>query len=54
MTLFDLSEFEISGPRCPTHYFSAGNDEVLHIVVKKISECQMSLSLIFWTQITYQ
>jgi hypothetical protein len=31
--LFDLSEFEIPAPQCPTHYSPAGNCDVLDIVV---------------------
>jgi hypothetical protein len=31
--LFDLKEFKISAPQCPTHYFPAGNVDVLDIVV---------------------
>jgi hypothetical protein len=33
LALFDMNEFEISAPQCPTHYFPAGNDDVLDIVV---------------------
>jgi hypothetical protein len=33
MALFDLNEFEISAPQCPTHYSPAGNGDVLDIVV---------------------
>jgi hypothetical protein len=33
MALFDLSDFEISAPQCPTHYSPAGNSDVLDIVV---------------------
>jgi hypothetical protein len=33
MDMFDLNEFEISAPQCPTHYSSAGNGDVLDIVV---------------------
>jgi hypothetical protein len=33
MALFDLSEFEISTPQCPTHYSPAGNCDVLDIMV---------------------
>jgi hypothetical protein len=33
MALFDLSEFEISAPQCPTHYSPDGNGDVLDIVV---------------------
>jgi hypothetical protein len=33
MALFDLSEFEISAPQCPTHYSPAGNGDMLDIVV---------------------
>jgi hypothetical protein len=32
MDLFDLNEFEISAPQCPTHS-PAGNGDVLDIVV---------------------
>jgi hypothetical protein len=31
--LFDVNQFEISAPQCPTHYFPAGNGDVLDIVV---------------------
>jgi hypothetical protein len=33
MDLFYLGEFEISAPQCPTHYSTAGNGDVLDIVV---------------------
>jgi hypothetical protein len=33
MASFDLSEFEISAPQCPTHYSPARNGDVLDIVV---------------------
>jgi hypothetical protein len=33
IALFDLSEFEISAPQCPTHYSAAENGDVLDIVV---------------------
>jgi hypothetical protein len=33
MALFDLSEFEISAPQCPTHYSPAGNGDVIDIEV---------------------
>jgi hypothetical protein len=33
MALFDLSEFEISASQYPTHYFPAGNGDLLDIVV---------------------
>jgi hypothetical protein len=52
MALFDLREFEISAPLGPTHYSPAGNGDVLDIVVHQ--NIRVSLSLIFWTQITYQ
>jgi hypothetical protein len=32
MALFDLSDFEISAPQCPTHYSPMGNGDVLDIV----------------------
>jgi hypothetical protein len=31
--LFDVNEFEISTPQCPTHYSPAGKGDVLDIVV---------------------
>jgi hypothetical protein len=34
---FDLDEFEISAPQCPTHYSPAGNGDVLDIVVHRNS-----------------
>jgi hypothetical protein len=33
MALFDLNEFEISTPQCPTQFSSVGNGDVLDIVV---------------------
>jgi hypothetical protein len=36
MALFDLSEFEISAPQCPTHYSPSGNGDMLDIVVHQI------------------
>jgi endonuclease/exonuclease/phosphatase (EEP) superfamily protein YafD len=33
LELFDVNEFEISAPQCPTHYSHAGNGDVLDIVV---------------------
>jgi hypothetical protein len=33
MALFDLSEFENSAPQCPTHYSSAGNGDLVDILV---------------------
>jgi hypothetical protein len=35
MALFDLSDFKISPPQCPTHYSPAGNGDVLDIVVRQ-------------------
>jgi hypothetical protein len=35
ITLFDLKDFEISAPQCPTNYSPAGNGDVLDIVVHK-------------------
>ncbi|PNF41415.1 hypothetical protein B7P43_G14387 [Cryptotermes secundus] len=35
MDLFDMGDFEISAPQCPTHYSPAGNGDVLDIVVHK-------------------
>jgi hypothetical protein len=35
LQLFDVSEFEISAPQRPTHYFSVGNGDVLDVVVHK-------------------
>jgi hypothetical protein len=31
--LFDVNQFEISAPQCPTHYSPSGNGDVLDIVV---------------------
>jgi hypothetical protein len=36
MALFDLSEFEISAPQCPTHYSPGGNRYVLDTVVPDV------------------
>jgi hypothetical protein len=33
LQLFDLNQFEILAPQCPTHYSLAGNGDVLDIVV---------------------
>jgi hypothetical protein len=33
--LFDVNQFEISVPQCPTHYSSSGNGDMLDIVVHK-------------------
>jgi hypothetical protein len=54
LQLFDTSDFEISAQQCPTHYSLAGNEDVLDSVCIRISDSQMSSSLIFWIQITYQ
>jgi hypothetical protein len=35
LRLFDVYEFEISAPQCPTPYSPAGNGDVLDIVVHK-------------------
>jgi hypothetical protein len=35
LNLFDLDDFEISAPQCPTHYSPAGNGDVLDIVVHR-------------------
>jgi hypothetical protein len=35
LNLLHINEFEISAPQCPTHYFPAGNGDVLDIVVYK-------------------
>jgi hypothetical protein len=36
LPLFDVNEFEISAPQCPTHYSPAGYGDVLDIVVQQI------------------
>jgi hypothetical protein len=36
LSLFDVHEFKLSAPQCPTHYFSAGNGDVLDTVVQLI------------------
>jgi hypothetical protein len=33
--LFDVNQFEISAPQCPTHYSHNGNGNVLDIVVRQ-------------------
>jgi hypothetical protein len=33
LDLFDVNEFEISGPQCRTHYSPAGNGDILDTVV---------------------
>jgi hypothetical protein len=33
LEMFDINDFEISAPQCPTHYSPAGNGDVLGIVV---------------------
>jgi hypothetical protein len=33
LQLFEVSQFEISAPQCPTHYSPAGNGDELGIVV---------------------
>jgi hypothetical protein len=53
MALFDVNEFEISSSQCPTHYSSAGNGDVIDIVVHQNISVRCHC-LIFWTQITYQ
>ncbi|PNF13588.1 hypothetical protein B7P43_G18165 [Cryptotermes secundus] len=35
MDLFDISNYELSAPQCPTYYSLAGNGDVLDIVVHK-------------------
>jgi hypothetical protein len=54
LNLLHINEFEISAPQCLTHYSLAGGRDVLDIFVHKNVHCQKSLSLTFWTQITYQ
>jgi hypothetical protein len=34
--LFDVNQFVTSAPQCPTHYFPAGNGDVLDIVHQNI------------------
>jgi hypothetical protein len=33
--LFDVNQFEISAPQCPTHYSPVGNGDMLDIVVNQ-------------------
>jgi hypothetical protein len=48
MALFNLSEFEISVPQCSTHYYPAGNGDVLDIVVhQNIRVSDVTISDIF-------
>jgi hypothetical protein len=35
LELFHKHEFEISAQQCPTHYFPAGNGDILDIVVQQ-------------------
>jgi hypothetical protein len=35
LQLFEVNQFEISAPKCPTHYSPAGNGHVLDIVVRQ-------------------
>jgi hypothetical protein len=45
LNLFDVHDFEISAPQCPTHYSPAGNGDVLDIVVhqnNRVSEVIVS------------
>jgi hypothetical protein len=45
LELFDINDFQISAPQCPTHYSPAGNGDVLDIVVHQkvwISEIVVS------------
>jgi hypothetical protein len=48
MALFDLTEFEISAPKCPTHYSLAGDGDVLNIMIHQNIRVTDVLSLIFW------
>jgi hypothetical protein len=48
LSLFDVHEFEISVPQCPTHYSPAGNGDVLDIEVhqnNKVSDVTVSTIL---------
>jgi hypothetical protein len=50
ITLFDLSEFEISALQCPTHYSPAGNGYMLDIVVhQNIRVSDVIVSDIFYS-----
>jgi hypothetical protein len=49
-----IYEFEISAPQRPTHYSPAKKGGMLDIAVHKNIRLSESLSLTFWTQITYQ
>jgi hypothetical protein len=54
LRLFDVNQFEISAPQCPTHYSPAGNGDVLDIVVHQNIRLSDVIFMIFWAQITYQ
>jgi hypothetical protein len=54
LQLFDASDFEISAPQCPTHYSPVEMEMYWILWCIRISDFQMSSSLIFWIQITYQ
>jgi hypothetical protein len=36
LDLFDVNEFEISAPQCPSHYCPTGNGDILDIVVHHV------------------
>jgi hypothetical protein len=46
-------EFNTSAPQCPTQYSSVGIGDMI-LLCTRMSDCQKSLSLIFWTPLTYQ
>jgi hypothetical protein len=54
VNVLQINEFEISAPQCPTHYSPAEMVTCSLLLCTRTSHCQTSLSLIFWTQITYK
>jgi hypothetical protein len=52
--LFDINNFEISAPQCPTHYSSSGNGDVLGIVVHEIIGVSDVIVSDILAQITYK
>jgi hypothetical protein len=49
-----INEFEISAPQCLTITLLREIVSWLILLCTRMSDCQKSLSLTFWTQITYQ
>jgi hypothetical protein len=50
LNVLHTNEFEISAPQCPTHYSLRKMVTCSILLWTRMSGCQKSLSLIFWTQ----